>query len=88
MPAIAKDRQKFYKSRIRALISVDHQMTHVDLLVKLVQEGISLDLDYLSKLVAKVYQERVKRVDRATLNYALAAFEDTMTGRFAAEICG
>jgi hypothetical protein len=42
-------------------------------------EGISLDRDYLSKLVSKVYQERVKRADRATLNYALAAFEDTMT---------
>ena len=79
MPAIAKDRQEFYKSRIRAIVSVDHQITYVQILDKLAEEGIHLDRQYLSKLVAKVYQERTKRADRQTLNYALAAFEDTMT---------
>jgi hypothetical protein len=42
-------------------------------------EGIHLDRQFLSRLVGKVYQERTKRADRWTLNYALAAFEDTMT---------
>jgi hypothetical protein len=79
MPAIAKDRQEFYKSRIRAIVSVDHQITHMQILDKLAEDGIHLDRQYLSKLVAKVYQERTKRADRQTLNYALAAFEDTMT---------
>jgi hypothetical protein len=53
MPTIARDRQKFYKSRIRALIFVDHQLTNVALVEKLKAEGIRLDRDYLSKLVAK-----------------------------------
>lgn len=79
MPAISKDKQEFYKSRIRAIVSVEHQITLVQLLDKLAQEGIHLDRDYLSKLANKVYQERTKRADRQTLNYALAAFEDTMT---------
>lgn len=79
MPAISKDKQDFYKSRIRAIVSVEHQITLVQLLDKLGVEGIHLDRDYLSKLANKVYQERSKRADRQTLNYALAAFEDTMT---------
>jgi hypothetical protein len=79
MPAISKDKQEFYKSRIRAIVSVEHQITLVQILDKLAQEGIHLDRDYLSKLANKVYQERTKRADRQTLNYALAAFEDTMT---------
>ena len=79
MPAISKDKQEFYKSRIRAIVSVEHQITLVQILDKLAKEGIHLDRDYLSKLANKVYQERTKRADRQTLNYALAAFEDTMT---------
>ena len=79
MPAISKDKQEFYKSRIRAIVSIQHQITLVQLLDKLAEEGIHLDRDYLSKLANKVYQERTKRADRQTLNYALAAFEDTMT---------
>ena len=79
MPAIAKDKQDFYKSRIRALVSVDHQMTNAELLEKLRVEGISMDRDFLSKLLGKVYRERIKRADRQTLAYALASFEDTMT---------
>mgnify|MGYP001198642733 CR=1 FL=1 len=79
MPLVAKDRQDFYKARIRALLSVDHQATHVQLLEKLRVEGIILDREYLSKLVGKVLRERIKRADRQTLNFALAAFEDTMT---------
>jgi len=78
MPLVAKDRQDFYKARIRALLSVDHQATHVQLLEKLKAEGITLDREYLSKLVGKVLRERIKRADRQTLNYALAAFEDTI----------
>jgi arginine repressor len=79
MPLVAKDRQQFYISRIRALVSLNHQATHVELLEKLKAEGITLDREYLSKLVGKVYRERIKRADHQTLNYALAAFEDTMT---------
>jgi len=79
MPALSKDKQEFFKSRIRSIVSVEHQITLVQLLDKLAQEGIHLDRDYLSKLANKVYQERTKRADRQTLNYALAAFEDTMT---------
>ena len=79
MPAISKDRQELYKSRIRALVSVNHQLTNNEISDLLEREGIHLDRDYLSKLLRKIYQERTKRADRQTLNYALAAFEDTMT---------
>lgn len=79
MPAISKDKQEFYKSRIRAHISIDHQITNVMLLARLEQEGIHMDRDFLSKLLSKVYRERITRADRHTLNQALAAFEDTMT---------
>jgi hypothetical protein len=79
MPLVAKDRQKLYESRIRALLAVDDQATHVQLLEMLKAEGIVLDGEYLSKLVGKAFRERIERADRATLNYALAAFEDTMT---------
>jgi hypothetical protein len=79
MPAISKDRQELYKSRIRAIVSVNHQLTNNEISDLLERDGIHLDRDYLSKLLRKVYQERTKRADRQTLNYALAAFEDTMT---------
>jgi hypothetical protein len=54
-------------------------MTNAMLLEKLNAEGINMDRDVLSKLLGKVYRERIKRADRQTLNYALASFEDTMT---------
>jgi hypothetical protein len=79
MPTISKDRQELYKSRISAIVSVNHQLTNNEISELLERDGIHLDRDYLSKLPRKVYQERTKRADRQTLNYALAAFEDTMT---------
>jgi hypothetical protein len=64
---------------IRAHLAVNHQLSLFELVDKLEAEGLHLDRDYLSKLLGKVYRERVTRADRQTLNNALAAFEDTMT---------
>lgn len=79
MPSIAHEKKQFYKSRIRSLLSVDHQMTNAELQAKLDGENIHLDRGFLAKLLKDVYRERMTRADRVTLNHALAAFEDTMT---------
>jgi len=80
MPLIAKDKKQYLISRVRSVIAQDHQIPLDDLADRLDREyGIKIERHYLSTLVKKIYAERIKRADRQTLNYALAAFEDTMT---------
>jgi hypothetical protein len=49
MPVVPKDKQDYYKSRMRAHFAVNHQLTLYELLEKLEAEGLHLDRDYLSK---------------------------------------
>jgi hypothetical protein len=80
MPLIVKDKKQYLVSRVRSIIAQDHQIALDDLALRLDREyGIKIERHYLSTIVRKIYAERVKRADRQTLNYALAAFEDTMT---------
>jgi hypothetical protein len=80
MPAILADKKQYLVSRVRSIIAQDHQITLDDLAQRLDREyGIKIERHYLSGIVRKLYAERAKRADRQTLNYALAAFEDTMT---------
>jgi hypothetical protein len=79
MPRISQEHKQYYKSKIRSLLAQNHQITQREMQERLKAEGIVLDRGYLGSLVNSVYLERIHRADRATLNYALAAFEDTMT---------
>jgi len=62
------------RTRIRAHLSVNHQLSLFELLDKLEAAGLHLDRDYLSKLVGKVFRERIKRADRQTLNQMASGF--------------
>lgn len=53
-------------------------ITQRELKERLDMEGLHLDRKYLGTLVNGLHAERVKRADRATLNYALASFQDAM----------
>ena len=80
MPAIAKERQEYHLSKIRSLIAENHQTTLQEIQENLSHRfGLNLHRTYISRLAKKIFAERTRRADRATLNYALAAFEDAMT---------
>jgi arginine repressor len=79
MPRISHDQKQFYKAKIRGLLARDHQMTQRAIQERLKEEGLDLDRTYLGSLMNAIYAERTKRADTMMLNYALAAFEDTMT---------
>jgi hypothetical protein len=78
MPALAKEREQYFISRIRGFIALDHRITNDDIGRRLAAEGIELERHYIGKLVKKVYAERARRMDTITLNHALAAFAETM----------
>jgi hypothetical protein len=76
MPRISREHEQYYKSKIRSLPPQNHQITQREMQDRLKADGITLDRNYLGSLLNAVLAERTHR---ATLNYALAAFEDTMT---------
>jgi hypothetical protein len=79
MPAIAKERQQYHLSKVRSLIAENHQITFEEIVEQLDRRfGLKFDRDYVTKLAKKIFVERTKRADRLTLNYALAAFDDSM----------
>lgn len=53
-------------------------ITQRELQERLDGEGLHLDRKYLGQLINGIYAERTKRADHATLNYALASFQDAM----------
>jgi arginine repressor len=79
MPRISHEQKQLYKSKIRALISRDHQASQKEVQLRLEAEGLKLDRFDLAKLLKEIQVERTRRADRKTLAYALASFEDTMT---------
>jgi hypothetical protein len=80
MPSVAKEKQSYHLSKIRALIAEDHQIEFEELCAQLDERyHLKLDRHYVTKLAKKLYAERARRADRYTLNQALAAFQDTMT---------
>jgi len=79
MPRHTQEHKQFYKSKIRSLISIDHNISRRDLQERLDKQGIHLDLHYLGKLYDEIFAERAKRMDRRLLTETLSSFEDTMT---------
>lgn len=78
MPRVSHDQKQYYKSRIRSLMVRNPAITQRELQERLDMEGLRLDRKYLGTLVNGILAERTKRADRATLNYALASFQDAM----------
>ncbi|HLY40463.1 MAG TPA: hypothetical protein VKR52_04575 [Terracidiphilus sp.] len=80
MPTISKEKKQYLVARVRSVLAQDHQIGLDDLADRLDREyGIRIERHYLSGIVRKLYAERTRRADHQTLNYALAAFEDSMT---------
>jgi hypothetical protein len=79
MPRHTQEHKQFYKSKIRSLIAVDHNISRRELQERLDKQGLHLDLHYLCKLYDEIFFERTKRMDRRLLNETLSSFEDTMT---------
>jgi hypothetical protein len=78
MPALAKEREQYFISRIRGLIALDHRIRNDEIGQRLAVDGIELERHYVGKLVKKIYAERARRMDTITLNHALVAFAETM----------
>ena len=79
MPRISHEHKEQYKANLRQLLTRAPDVTQLELVEGMKKLGFTLDRFYLSKLVAEIRRERVRRADRQTLNYALASFEDTMS---------
>lgn len=79
MPKVSNERKQFYKSKIRSLLAIDHQMSNRELESQLAQNGISISEDFIAKLRKKVEKEKSIRADRMTLNHALATVSDALT---------
>ena len=79
MPRISQEHKQYYKSRIRSVLAQYPTITQVGLRERLKADGLELDRMYLASLLKSIQAERVKRIDALTLNYALSAFQDTMS---------
>lgn len=79
MPAISAERKQFYKSKIRAITALDQTISQRELQERLESQGITLDRKYLGKLLDAIRVERVKRIERQTLNAALGFFGEAMS---------
>ena len=79
MPSYGKDRERYYISRIRALM-----VRKPDISIKEIQQTLmahpvdplKLHQDYINKLRKKILVERTKRLDTYTVRVHLAELED------------
>lgn len=65
-------------SNIRKLMVMRHDMPVLEMQRQLEDNNIRLDWHYIAKLREKVIRERISRMDRKILDYALSGFEDSM----------
>ncbi len=79
MAAKSKEQEMEYRAQIRRVMVMRHNIPLRDIQKELDSEGLHLDLNYIGKLRNKIVAERARRVDRYTINNALAVFEDIMT---------
>ena len=79
MPSISQEKKQYYKSKIRSIIAQSPTISQVALRERLAADGLTLDRWYVAGLLKDIQAERTKRLNRATLNYALASFQDVMT---------
>ena len=66
-------------ANIRKLMVIQHDMPLIEIQRQLEENGIRLDIKYISHLRDKILRERAHRADRKALSYALAAFEDVLS---------
>jgi hypothetical protein len=75
----SKEQANLYSANIRKLMVVQHDMPALEMQKQLQKLGIHLHVEYIRRLREKILGERMRRVDRKSLNMALAAFEDVLT---------
>jgi hypothetical protein len=79
MPALSTKTKHYYRERVRSIL-VQNPQTSIEGITKwLERDGLKLDRHYVGKLVGEIHAERAKRADTWVLNFALSAFQDTMT---------
>jgi DNA replication protein DnaD len=79
MPKVGKEKEKEYMAIIRSLLARNPKLTILqikDLLEKSPTRPLSLDKDYINKLINKIRKERIKRLEYYTLGEVLAQFQD------------
>ncbi len=79
MPELSPKTKQYHKQRVRSLMVQQPMITIVGMQKHLDVDGLHLDRGYIASLVRAIQTERIKRADTWTLNYALSAFQDTMT---------
>lgn len=72
----SKERQKQYLEQVRALIVRKPSIGIFEMQEALDRKGLHLDKNTISKYAKKIFIERTKRLNYATLNYFLAGFAD------------
>jgi hypothetical protein len=82
MPAYSKEKEEYFKSQIKALMVVKPDISASEVTRTLAQRKknpLMLDRFYVSKLMKKIFRERVYRANYWLLHEKLATFEDKMT---------
>jgi len=82
MPKYSKEKEQFFISQIKALIVIKPGISATEVTKTLAQRKknpLKLDRFYVSKLMKKVFKERVYRANYWLLHEKLASFEDKMT---------
>ena len=74
----SKEKQQEHISQIRRILVIKPDSTIFEVKEALMRQGkpLSLDKDYINKLVNKITKERAKRIDRYTIGVVLANFQD------------
>ena len=76
MPAYSKEKEGEFIGQIRMII-VQKPDIHILQIQKALKDGgISLDKNYINKLIKKIRGERANRYNNAAANVAIAKFED------------
>ena len=75
-----KERQLEHISQIRRILVIKPESTILEVKDALMNQRnpLSLDKDYINKLINKIRRERIKRLDGYTVNVVLAKFQDEM----------
>lgn len=76
MPSYSKQKEQEFTEMIRILRVRNPGISLREIQSGLEQNGFHLHVDYINKLVHKLDQEKIHRVDQQTLNKEIADFED------------
>ena len=77
---LSKETQQGHISQIRRILVIKPESTILEVKDALMNQRnpLSLDKDYINKLINKIRRERIKRLDGYTVNVVLAKFQDEM----------